>query len=78
MDYIKSLPLPPPRCRSAPHQLPLATAVCILFACHLYLTGHVNKKSVLKSLAYSAILDLALYMSFTLAVRMSLPRGLLF
>ena len=28
MDYIKSLPLPPPRCRSAPHQLPLATAVC--------------------------------------------------
>ena len=30
MDYIKSLPLPPPRCRSAPHQLPLATAVCKL------------------------------------------------
>ena len=55
-----------------------SAAFLFLFACHLYLTGHVNKKSVLKSLAYSAILDLALYMSFTLAVRMSLPRGLLF
>lgn len=29
MDYIKTLPLPPPRCRSAPHQLPPASAVCI-------------------------------------------------
>ena len=29
MDYIKGLPLAPHRCRSAPHQLPLATAVCI-------------------------------------------------
>ena len=28
MDYIKTLPLPPPRCRSAPHQLPPASAVC--------------------------------------------------
>ena len=28
MDYIKGLPLAPHRCRSAPHQLPLATAVC--------------------------------------------------
>lgn len=27
MDYIKTLP-PPPRCRSAPHQLPPASAVC--------------------------------------------------
>ena len=30
MDYIKGLPLAPHRCRSAPHQLPLATAVCSL------------------------------------------------
>ena len=29
MDYIKGLPTAPHRCRSAPHQLPLATAVCI-------------------------------------------------
>ena len=28
MDYIKGLPLAPHRCRSAPHQLPLAAAVC--------------------------------------------------
>ena len=35
MDYIKSLPLPPPRCRSAPHQLPLATAVCNIAICNL-------------------------------------------
>ena len=28
MGYIKTLPLPPPRCRSAPHQLPPASAVC--------------------------------------------------
>ena len=28
MDHIKGLPLAPHRCRSAPHQLPLATAVC--------------------------------------------------
>lgn len=28
VDYIKRLPLAPHRCRSAPHQLPLATAVC--------------------------------------------------
>ena len=32
MDYIKTLPLPPPRCRSAPHQLPPASAVCSLRA----------------------------------------------
>ena len=30
MDYIKGLPTAPHRCRSAPHQLPLATAVCII------------------------------------------------
>ena len=29
MGYIKTLPLPPPRCRSVPHQLPPASAVCI-------------------------------------------------
>ncbi|MDD7000568.1 MAG: DUF4368 domain-containing protein, partial [Oscillibacter sp.] len=29
VDYIKGLPLAPHRCRSAPHQLPLATAVCM-------------------------------------------------
>ena len=28
MGYIKTLPLPPPRCRSVPHQLPPASAVC--------------------------------------------------
>ena len=28
MDYIKGLPLAPHRCRSVPHQLPLATGVC--------------------------------------------------
>lgn len=28
VDYIKRLPLAPHRCRSAPHRLPLATAVC--------------------------------------------------
>ena len=28
MGYIKTLPLLPPRCRSAPHQLPPASAVC--------------------------------------------------
>ena len=28
MDYIKGLPLAPHCCRSAPHQLPLVTAVC--------------------------------------------------
>ena len=27
-DYIKLLPLAPHRCRSAPRQLPLTTAVC--------------------------------------------------
>lgn len=32
MDYIKTLPLPPPRCRSAPHQLPPASAVCTAVA----------------------------------------------
>lgn len=32
MDYIKTLPLPPPRCRSAPHQLPPASAVCTMVA----------------------------------------------
>lgn len=37
MDYIKSLPLPPPRCRSAPHQLPLATAVCTLLHSGLHI-----------------------------------------
>jgi len=30
MDYIKRLPLAPHRCRSTPHRLPLATAVCII------------------------------------------------
>lgn len=30
MGYIKTLPLPPPRCRSVPHQLPPASAVCII------------------------------------------------
>ena len=30
MGYIKTLPLPPPRCRSVPHQLPPASAVCRL------------------------------------------------
>lgn len=30
MGYIKTLPLPPPRCRSVPHQLPPASAVCTL------------------------------------------------
>ena len=30
MGYIKTLPLPPPRCRSVPHQLPPASAVCNL------------------------------------------------
>ena len=30
MGYIKTLPLPPPRCRSAPHQLPPASAVCTI------------------------------------------------
>ena len=30
MGYIKTLPLPPPRCRSVPHQLPPASAVCIV------------------------------------------------
>ena len=35
MDYIKGLPLAPHRCRSAPHQLPLATAVCILMHRHI-------------------------------------------
>lgn len=34
MDYIKTLPLPPPRCRSAPHQLPPASAVCNYFENH--------------------------------------------
>lgn len=29
MGYIKTLPLPPPRCRSVPHQLPPASTVCI-------------------------------------------------
>lgn len=55
-----------------------SAAFLFLFVCHLYLTGHVDRKSVLKALVYSAILDVALYASFTLAVRMSLPRGLLF
>lgn len=31
MGYIKTLPLPPPRCRSVPHQLPPASAVCSSF-----------------------------------------------
>lgn len=33
MGYIKTLPLPPPRCRSVPHQLPPASAVCIQRNC---------------------------------------------
>ena len=32
MGYIKTLPLPPPRCRSVPHQLPPASAVCTNYA----------------------------------------------
>jgi hypothetical protein len=34
-DYINCLlplPLPPHRCRLAPHQLPLAAAICILIS----------------------------------------------
>ena len=30
MDYIERLPLEPLGCHSAPHQLPLSTAVCNL------------------------------------------------
>ena len=36
MGYIKTLPLLPPRCRSAPHQLPPASAVCTLIRILLF------------------------------------------
>lgn len=42
MGYIKTLPLPPPRCRSVPHQLPPASAVCSGLNQHIF---KVNPKS---------------------------------
>ena len=45
MDYIKTLPLPPPRCRSAPHQLPPASAVCTI-------TFFLAKKSEIRSRSF--------------------------
>ena len=46
MDYIKGLPLAPHRCRSAPHQLPLATAVCNLEDGRLELGNNRAERSI--------------------------------
>lgn len=55
-----------------------SAAFLFLFVCHLYLTGNTDRKNVLKALLYAVVLDGALYACFTLAVRMSLPRGIFF
>lgn len=54
-----------------------SSAFLFLFTCHLYLSGSITKKNVLTSLLYAAVVAVALFLCFTLAVRMSLPSGLL-
>lgn len=46
MGYIKTLPLPPPRCRSVPHQLPPASAVCKNLLNRDFYADKLNRKWV--------------------------------
>lgn len=68
MGYIKTLPLPPPRCRSVPHQLPPASAVCIKgsIPCFFQIWANVRKERVtcVKCYTFNLVITLVWCYSF--------------
>lgn len=54
-----------------------SSSFLFLLVCYLYLSFPVTKKTAIRAFAYAAAVTLALFICFTLVVRMTLPRGLL-
>lgn len=52
-------------------------ALLFLFVCQLFLWGKPTRRSALISLAYAVIAAAAMYLCFTVLLKMALPRGAL-